>query len=274
MLGYTCSHSTEINVDYLPFNDSYTKQLNKTLPMEAYTMQLCDSFWMLSDSSHYHPDASFGLPRDVIPERQAVLTADLPAAVDAKAGSYQALPFDQAIVTYLDQGRADVVHEAVPNTSFGASCVSQPMRAPMSSRCGDRLQTACVQSPEVWLHYSERESSLLGLSKIEPKLEHPNGKKGRPQLNRKSDSASAGYPNTDRMPHNKVERRYREGLNAGFERLRRAVPMLLQSNNGSVMGQPKPSKAMVIAGAINYIEKMEQEGRVLQDENDRLRARL
>jgi hypothetical protein len=50
--------------------------------------------------------------------------------------------------------------------------------------------------------------------------------------------------------------------------------MLLQSNDGSVMGQPKLSKAMVIAGTINYIKKIDQEGLVLQDENDRLRTHL
>ena len=56
MLDYPRSRSTRINVDYLSISDTYAKQLNKTLLMEAYTMQLRDSIWMLSDSSYYQPD--------------------------------------------------------------------------------------------------------------------------------------------------------------------------------------------------------------------------
>jgi hypothetical protein len=32
MMDYSRSHSTWINVDYLPINDTYAKQLKKTLP--------------------------------------------------------------------------------------------------------------------------------------------------------------------------------------------------------------------------------------------------
>jgi hypothetical protein len=92
MLDYSRSHFTNINVDHLPINDTYAKQLNKTLPIEAYTMQLCDSFWMLSDSSYYHPDVSFGLHRNVVPEPQAVLEADPPTAADAKQAHIRHCP--------------------------------------------------------------------------------------------------------------------------------------------------------------------------------------
>lgn len=36
------------------------------------------------------------------------------------------------------------------------------------------------------------------------------------------------------------------------------------------MGQPKPSKAMVLAGAIEYIRKIERERDALLEENERL----
>lgn len=39
------------------------------------------------------------------------------------------------------------------------------------------------------------------------------------------------------------------------------------------MGQPKPSKAMVLAGAIEYIRKIEKERDELKEENSRLRSR-
>jgi hypothetical protein len=74
------------------------------------------------------------------------------------------------------------------------------------------------------------------------------------------------------IPHNKVERKYREGLNAELERLRRAVPTLLQqSHEGSGIGQPKPSKSMVIVAAIKHIEMVTQERNMLQSENDEIR---
>jgi hypothetical protein len=68
-----------------------------------------------------------------------------------------------------------------------------------------------------------------------------------------------------------VERKYREGLNAELERLRRAVPTLLQSHDGSGIGQPKPSKSMVIAAAIKHIEMVTQERDMLQNENSEIR---
>jgi hypothetical protein len=72
------------------------------------------------------------------------------------------------------------------------------------------------------------------------------------------------------IPHNKVERKYCECLNAELERLRRAVPTLLQSHDGSGIGQLKPSKSMVIAAAINHIEMVTQERNMLQSKNDEI----
>lgn len=69
-----------------------------------------------------------------------------------------------------------------------------------------------------------------------------------------------------------MERKYREGLNLELERLRKAVPTLPQSDEGGVMGQPKPSKAMVLSSAIEYIRKIEKERDDLREENDRLKT--
>ncbi|KAF2675958.1 hypothetical protein K458DRAFT_253115, partial [Lentithecium fluviatile CBS 122367] len=78
-----------------------------------------------------------------------------------------------------------------------------------------------------------------------------------------SNSPPASSTNTKqhRLPHNQVERKYRENLNAELERLRRAIPTLPQNAavDGGAMGQPKPSKAMVLAGAIEYIKAIERE---------------
>jgi len=75
-----------------------------------------------------------------------------------------------------------------------------------------------------------------------------------------------------RLPHNQVERKYREGLNSELERLRRAVPTLPQRDSSDLTGPPKPSKATVLASAIDYIKFMEAEHERLAEENERLRG--
>jgi hypothetical protein len=98
-------------------------------------------------------------------------------------------------------------------------------------------------------------------------------KRGRPRLDRTL-SASADVSHTRRrstcLPHKQVERKYREGLNMEFERLRRAVPTLPQSVDANVMGAAKPSKGMVLAAAIDYINRIERERDAALDEVERL----
>ncbi|KAH6618998.1 hypothetical protein C7974DRAFT_40353 [Boeremia exigua] len=100
-------------------------------------------------------------------------------------------------------------------------------------------------------------------------------KRGRPRLDRAGSSPASPHSKaqkTGRLPHNQVERKYREGLNAELERLRRAVPSLPQSGEAGAMGQPKPSKAMVLASAIEYIRRLEAERDALKADNARLRG--
>jgi hypothetical protein len=87
-----------------------------------------------------------------------------------------------------------------------------------------------------------------------------------------SASAITKVQRSKRLPHNQVERKYREGLNSELERLRRAVPMLRGSGDATeAIGQPKPSKAMVLSSAIDYIHRIETERDALLEENERLR---
>lgn len=110
----------------------------------------------------------------------------------------------------------------------------------------------------------------------DPTPKRPQRKRGRPRLDRTKTISSTSSPSsksqkTGRLPHNQVERKYREGLNAELERLRRAVPTLPQSDEAGAMGQAKPSKAMVLASAIEYIRRIEAERDALKLENERLR---
>ncbi|KAK7550556.1 hypothetical protein IWX49DRAFT_497915 [Phyllosticta citricarpa] len=84
-----------------------------------------------------------------------------------------------------------------------------------------------------------------------------------------------------RLPHNQVERKYRESLNTQLESLRRVVPALQQSSRGCDGGDiedlptpSKPSKAVVLASATAYIKQMEKDKKQLADENQLLRSRI
>lgn len=98
-------------------------------------------------------------------------------------------------------------------------------------------------------------------------------KRGRPRLNRISTtdgSSGSDSRRTQCLPHKQVERKYREGLNVEFERLRRAVPTLPQSVEANVIGAAKPSKRMVLGAAIDYISRIERERDAAVDEIERL----
>ncbi|OAL01502.1 hypothetical protein IQ06DRAFT_219992 [Phaeosphaeriaceae sp. SRC1lsM3a] len=84
-----------------------------------------------------------------------------------------------------------------------------------------------------------------------------------------------------RLPHNQVERKYRESLNTQLESLRKVVPSL-QQNQGACDGADiedlptpsKPSKAVILASATAYIKQQEKDKKSLSDENHLLRARI
>ena len=97
-------------------------------------------------------------------------------------------------------------------------------------------------------------------------------KRGRPKLNRRaSEAASSKNVSKKRVPHSEVERRYRQALNAEMERLRVNVPTLPRHNGTSFVGPPKPSKAAVLAAAVDYIETLEAETKRLIEENGKLK---
>ncbi|KAF1974161.1 hypothetical protein BU23DRAFT_118879 [Bimuria novae-zelandiae CBS 107.79] len=84
-----------------------------------------------------------------------------------------------------------------------------------------------------------------------------------------------------RLPHNQVERKYRESLNTQLESLRRVVPSLQQNQRGcdgadieDLPTPSKPSKAVILASATAYIKSMEKDKKTLQDENQLLKTRI
>jgi hypothetical protein len=127
----------------------------------------------------------------------------------------------------------------------------------------------------------KRSSSPSSEEADEAKIKRAPRKRGRPRINRsESDPTTLGSPANGsaksrcsrRLPHNQVERKYREGLNAELERLRRAVPTLPQRDSNDMNGPPKPSKATVLASAIDYIKFIEADRDRLLEEIERLRG--
>lgn len=84
-----------------------------------------------------------------------------------------------------------------------------------------------------------------------------------------------------RLPHNQVERKYRESLNTQLESLRRVVPSLQQNQRGcdgadieDLPTPSKPSKAVILASATAYIKQMEKDKKAVAEENQLLKARI
>jgi len=87
--------------------------------------------------------------------------------------------------------------------------------------------------------------------------------------------------NRRRLPHNQVERKYRESLNTQLESLRRVVPSLQQNqaacDGADIEDLPtpsKPSKAVILASATAYIKQQDKDKKTLTDENQLLKARI
>jgi len=83
-------------------------------------------------------------------------------------------------------------------------------------------------------------------------------------------SPSTPY-NRTRVPHSQVERKYRRALSAELERLRETIPHLVQVDTQSEYGSSKPSKATILASAIDYIKRIERDCLGLRSENALLR---
>ena len=186
--------------------------------------------------------------------------------------------------------------------SFDSSCPSPRDSSPTPSLCGDGSQLGLEPRPASPASSDaslKRHSPTDSTDQDLPAPKRVQRKRGRPRLNRSgtddcttttttnntnannninninnnyADSTAATKSRaTRRLPHNQVERKYREGLNSELERLRRAVPTLPQREGGDLNSPPKPSKATVLASAIDYIKFIEAERERLTEENKRLR---
>jgi hypothetical protein len=115
-----------------------------------------------------------------------------------------------------------------------------------------------VASPTTNSEVTTPPSQSASPKTLPPQTKAPKRRRGH---SRKSSTISSKKsPPTSRIPHNMVERKYRNGLNSGMEQLKMSIPSMArwESTNTSP-SHPKLSKALVLASAIEYIREIEGE---------------
>jgi hypothetical protein len=270
------NYSYEFDANYPQSQDiiSFQDPFDKTFFADANGASLDYSLSTFFDTETFFEQPLTSV--EMIPLKTAynpTLPVSGTAAADDLSGYGQA--YFQAPFTHTDYTTGSLDSgSSIPIETAAFSPITQSSRA--SSLCGDAQERA--YSPSLSPHPVKLESPLspvLPREQTTPKRQLR--KRGRPRLDRvesqtnSNGSSSAKSQRTGRLPHNQVERKYREGLNTELERLRRAVPTLPHSEEGDAMGQPKPSKAMVLSSAIDYIKKIEREKEALKQEVERLK---
>lgn len=178
----------------------------------------------------------------------------------------------QSLVSGTDQCIApqNLYNSSTSNTSRNCDTLSEASSPEVPSLCDDdanlispKQESPCTPSPTNTFPTTSR-------------------KRGRPRTIKRNEDVPyhesthvcKSSRTSKRLPHNQVERKYREGLNAELERLRMATihkwEMQSPTDAGSIV--PKASKAAVLAGAVAYIQDMERERDYLRRENELLKS--
>lgn len=235
-----------------------------------------------SDNFFSQPTTSIEGASNTQPKSQRTAASKLPATIPPSSSHQQPYPqtYNQPQFGQFEQYRGDFsIHPTPPQAgeqdSFSPITTATTLH--FSTQSSDAPHQAV--SPSLSPHTLKRESPSSPASASESSTpKRPTRKRGRPRMSRSSiDSQFAATSPTlksqtsRRQPHNQVERKYREGLNSELERLRRAVPLLRQNDGTSAIGQPKPSKATILATAIDYIQAIEKERDALKAEVEQLR---
>ncbi|OCK75577.1 hypothetical protein K432DRAFT_429315 [Lepidopterella palustris CBS 459.81] len=272
------------SLDYHPagetwdsFSDAYIAQSYNGQP--DYSLD----DWVVPDF-YDRPVPSVEAPASFAPKNHAIFNSTLQSAIPA-LNPWQMVATSPCGAPLQTFSEGDFTHglsfSATSSGSSNSSCQSPRDASPTPSLCGDGCQFGI--DPRT-TSLTSSNSSVDGDSPddlVEPAPIQAQRKRGRPRIDR-SETDPTNYSTVNssspksrvsrRIPHNQVERKYREGLNSGLERLRRIIPTLPQRDSGDLAGFPKPSKATVLASAIDYIKFMEAERERLADENEQLRG--
>ncbi|KAH9865197.1 hypothetical protein IAQ61_009144 [Plenodomus lingam] len=260
---------------------SYTDDIDITFPMGAFNQNTNDTMdsYFNADNTFDRSLTSDDMSSNYQRKQQDTFNPTLPATGISATNNPpdQQQMFNSPTFGQFNQYPFGFAYDPSSMESTDSNYFSPQTHATSRtpSLCGDAPQEAYSPTLSPTVKKEESPGSPASLSEDNtPK--RPLRKRGRPRLEHSSTESKSTTPSSKgqrsvRLPHNQVERKYREGLNSELERLRKAVPTLPQSDEGGVMGQPKPSKAMVLSSAIEYIKKIESERDTLREENERLK---
>jgi len=208
----------------------------------------------------------------------------LSTASSPYTSSFEAYPDDLSLASHVDESVCNAAsyytHWESPyqwNTRKGRPLIN-PMEysyVPLTARQHSDFYSASnrnspKEAPSACSSLSPRSSTQDSACDEDLNPTTSLRKRGRPRT-RDMNAPSQDTGRSACLPHKQVERKYREGLNMEFERLRRAVPTLPQGKDANVMGTSKPSKGMVLAAAIDYIGSVERERDAVRKEVEVLR---
>lgn len=262
---------------------AYQEPFERTYLTDSYAMSPNDSLSTFFDTDSFF-DQTFATSEktnsNFLSESQS-FDPTLPTTGIAFASSQQ----DYGRVTYDNILRQSNDHAPESTLNPAAVQSAEPTSFSPTSRSSSRTPSLCgdaqqqAQSPSMSPCSIKRESLSPPVSPREQTTpKRPLRKRGRPRLDCFDNEFPPAEPSskclrTGRLPHNQVERKYREGLNSELERLRKAVPTLSHSGDAGSTGQTKPSKGMILSSAIEYIRTTERERDALREEVARLRQR-
>jgi hypothetical protein len=206
---------------------------------------------------------------------------DSPANTTTTTGSIRSIDEWSSFDTTHSSGLGDLCIALTPTELSRTSPLptrsrANPEHVPQTYS-SPNTPTSPFVSPTLYLYSplcSDKESQYPNKEQIRS----PSRKRGRPRSDRTGNAPRNVAPNSHRicrtacLPHKEVERKYREGLNLEFERLRRVVPTLPQSVDAYIIGATKPTKVVVLAAAIDYIKRVERERDSALKEVERLRG--
>src|SRR6266480_2544116 len=121
-------------------------------------------------------------------------------------------------------------------------------------------------SPEISLRPIEDEEGEYEVVVKNPPKKKTNRKHGLSKLSHRGRNSKSTITGPQPTPHIEVEKKYRMALNAAMEHLRVHVPAV---HSSSFTGYRKPSKAIVLLAAVDYIKQLEAEIKQLETENAR-----
>jgi Helix-loop-helix DNA-binding domain len=182
---------------------------------------------------------------------------------------------------------SELITKSEPKVALGPPSTRGIKRQEMDSPSDFLIRTAETSSPpDLFIQNlstspdtaATPDSLIVAPSTLSTSTPPPNQEEKTPKpsasLSRESAAIQASIKQKGRVPHNQVEKKYRENVNAQLEALRRVVPVSRQQLAGydgfdiEDLGANarQPSKAIVLASATAYIKQLEKDKERMEEE--------